>query len=112
MVTSETGRSELAVGGCKSVATFASSAAPELQKDGCVGCHSGANTTAKNALDLTSVGVNNGAACTQALAKVNLGDKAQSVLIQAPAGTHAHLGGKVGDIQAFTAAMMGWINNE
>jgi hypothetical protein len=112
MAPSETERSALAPGGCKSVATFTSSAAPELQKDGCVGCHSGANATAKNALDLTSVGTNDTAACSQALAKVNLANRAQSVIIQAPAGAHAHMGGKVDDAAVFTAALLGWINNE
>src|ERR1700677_4324414 len=95
MVTSEGERSASAASGCKSVATFTSSAAPELQKDGCLGCHSGANATAKSALDLTSVGTNDTVACAQALAKVNLANKAQSVIIQAPAGTHAPMGGKV-----------------
>ena len=102
----------MASGGCKSVATFTSSAVPALQKDGCVGCHSGANASAKSALDLTSVGTNDTAACAQALAKVNLTNKAQSMIIQAPAGTHAHAGGKVDDTQAFTAALLGWMNNE
>jgi len=102
----------LANGGCKSVATFTSSAAPELQKDGCVGCHSGSNARAKSALDLTSVGTNDAAACTQALTKVNLANKTQSILIQSPAGARAHLGGKVDDPQIFTAAMLGWINSE
>jgi len=112
MVPSAVERSALAPGGCKSVATFTSSAAPALQKDGCVGCHSGANATAKNALDLASVGTNDTAACAQALAKVNLANKAQSVIIQAPAGAHAHMGGKVDDAAVFTAALLGWINNE
>ncbi len=112
MVTSEGERSAIGAGGCKSVATFTSSAVPELQKDGCVGCHSGANATAKSALDLTSVGTNDTAACAQALAKVNLANKAQSVIIQAPAGAHAHMGGKVDDAAVFTAALIGWINNE
>ena len=60
----------------------------------------------------TSVGTNDAAACAQALAKVNLTNKAQSILIQAPAGTHSHLGGKVEDPQAYTAALLGWMNNE
>jgi hypothetical protein len=101
-----------ATGGCKSVATFTSSAAPELQEDGCVGCHSGANATARRALDLTAVGTNDTAACAQALAKVDLANKAQSTIIQAPAGTHPHMGGKVDDTAVFTAAILGWINNE
>jgi hypothetical protein len=99
-------------GGCKSVATFTSSAVPALQKDGCVACHSASNATARAALDLTSVGTNDAAACAQALTKVNLTNKAQSILIQAPAGTHSHLGGKVEDPQAYTAALLGWMNNE
>jgi len=102
----------LAAGACKSVATFTSSAVPALQKDGCTGCHSRASGSAKGALDLTDVGTNDAAACAQVLAKVNLANRAQSAIIQAPAGAQSHMGGKVHDPQAFTAAMLGWINNE
>jgi len=110
MVTFEAERSAFAAGGCKSVASFTSSAAPELQKDACVGCHSG--PTAKGAFDLSSIGTDNAAACAQALTKVNLANKAQSIIIRAPTGTHPHMGGKVEDTQAFTAAVLGWMNNE
>jgi hypothetical protein len=98
--------------GCKSVAAFVSTAVPELQKDGCSGCHAGSNATATGALDLSSLGRDNAAACAQALNKVDLTNKLESPLIQAPAGTQTHMGGKVADTQGFTAALLGWINNE
>jgi hypothetical protein len=99
-------------GGCKSVTTFISSAVPELQKDGCSGCHAGTSATATGALDLSSLGKDYGAACAQALNKVDLTNKLESALIQAPAGTQTHMGGKVADTQGFTAAVLGWVNNE
>ncbi len=99
-------------GACTSVATFTSSAAPQLQKDGCAGCHGGADAPATAALDLTNLGKDNTAACSQALHDVNLANRPQSAIIQAAAGAQAHKGGKVPDSQAFTNALLGWINNE
>jgi hypothetical protein len=99
-------------GGCKSVATFTSSAVPELRKDGCIGCHGGGSATATGALDLTNVDKDNAAACTQALKAVNPTSKPQSAIIQAAAGAQAHVGGKVANAPAFTSALLGWINNE
>jgi hypothetical protein len=99
-------------GGCKSPTTFTSSAVPEIMTDGCLGCHAGSNGAATSALDLTQVGKDNTMACAQALNKVNLTNKPQSAIIQAPAGTLTHQGGKVQDTQNFTNAMLGWINNE
>jgi hypothetical protein len=101
-----------AAAGCKSVATFASSAVPELLKDGCTGCHAGASPGATGAFDLSSVGKDNAVACAKALGKVNLANKPQSAILQAAAGTLPHGGGKVTDTQPFTAALLGWINNE
>ena len=101
-----------APGACRSVATFTSSAAPQLQKDGCAGCHAGGDASATTALDLTNVGKDAAAACSQALRAVNLTNRPQSALIQAAAGAQAHKGGKVGDAQAFTSALLAWIDNE
>jgi len=99
-------------GGCKSVATFTSSAGPELRKEGCLGCHAGGEARATNALDLTGVGKDDAAACAQALKKVNLASKPQSAIIQAATGAQPHAGGKVSDPASFSAALLGWINNE
>jgi hypothetical protein len=102
----------MTTGGCKSVTTFTSSAEPEIKNDGCLGCHAGSNGAATSALDLTQVGKDDTMACAQALNKVNLTNKPQSAIIQAPAGNLTHQGGKVADTQPFTNAMLGWINNE
>ena len=99
-------------GACKSVATFTSSAAPQLQQDGCAGCHAGADAPATAAFNLTNLGKDNTAACSQALRDANLANRPQSAIIQAAAGAQAHKGGKVADTQAFTNALLGWINNE
>jgi len=101
-----------APGDCRSLPTFVSSAAPALTASGCTGCHGGADPAATHALDLSGVGKNNAATCALVLQKVNLADRSNSSLIQAPAGAQAHVGGKVPDTKAFTAAMLGWIKNE
>jgi hypothetical protein len=101
-----------AAGGCKSVEAFTSSAVPALQKNGCLGCHSGASAGATAALDLKSVGKDNTAACAQALTRVNLASKPQSSIIDAATGSLTHAGGKVADKPAFIASLLGWINKE
>jgi hypothetical protein len=83
-----------------------------MRKDGCMGCHAGTSPGATGVFNLTSVGKDDAAACAQALNKVNLSNKPQSAIIQAAAGTQAHEGGKVADTQAFTTALLGWVNNE
>ena len=75
-------------------------------------CHAGSNAGATIALDLTTVGKDNVAACAQALTKVSLENKPQSVIIKVAAGTQKHMGGKVADLWNYTTAMLGWINNE
>lgn len=99
-------------GGCKSVATFTSSAVPGIQKENCLTCHAGSNAGATSALDLSQLGKDNTMACAQALNKVTLSNKPQSPLIQAPAGNLTHQGGKVPDTAAYTTAITNWINNE
>jgi hypothetical protein len=99
-------------GGCKSVATFTSSAVPGIQKENCLTCHAGSNAGATGALDLSQLGKDNTMACAQALNKVTLSNKPQSPLIQAPAGNLTHQGGKVPDTAAYTTAITNWINNE
>ena len=83
-----------------------------LQKDGCAGCHAGSDASATAALDLTSVGKDNAAACSQALHAVDLANRPQSAIIQEAVGAQAHKGGTVADAQAFTSALLGWIANE
>ncbi len=99
-------------GGCKSVATFTSSAAPAITKDNCLSCHAGSNAGATGALDLSQLNKNDTMACAQALNKVTLANKAQSPIIQAPAGNLTHQGGKVADTAAYTTAITTWLNNE
>ena len=106
-------------GGCKSVATFTSSAVPALKLDlgngqTCLGCHGGGNDVAKNALDLSAVDANDAQACAQALNYVSLKDKANSQIIAVPTGGP---GGNTNHAiqtapQAFTDGMLGWIKNE
>jgi hypothetical protein len=97
---------------CKSVASFTASAAPQLQKEVCASCHGGTASAATAALDLTNIGKDNATACSQALRTVNLANRSQSALIQAVTGAQAHTGGRVPDPQAFTDALLAWINNE
>ena len=99
-------------GECKSLPTFVSSAVPVLRSAGCTGCHGGADPAAAHALDLSGIGKSNAATCALVLQKVNLADRPSRSLIQAPAGSQAHAGGKVPDTKAFTEAMLGWIKNE
>jgi hypothetical protein len=98
-------------GGCKSQATFDSSAVPAIQNNQCLTCHSGQNGTATSALDLTKLGTDRAAACAQALSKVNLANKPQSLIIVAPSGGGGHPY-TVADATAWRNAMLGWINNE
>jgi hypothetical protein len=99
-------------GACKSLALFTSSAAPALQKDGCLSCHAGTNPSATTALDLTKVGKNDQVACASVLGKVNLANKPQSSILQTVTGTGPHLGGKVADASSYTSALLVWINAE
>ncbi|MGO8996520.1 MAG: hypothetical protein ACLQVI_24665 [Polyangiaceae bacterium] len=99
-------------GGCKSTATFVSSAVPALQRDGCVDCHGGGDQPATKAFNLGSVGKDNAAACAESLKMVSTANPPQSAIIQAAAGAQKHEGGKVKDAAAFTAALLGWIAHE
>ena len=98
--------------GCKSVVTFTASAAPELRSAGCIGCHAGGMAGATSAFDLSKLGTDDAAACTQALKKVDPANKSQSAILKSPTGPVPHAGGKVADAASFTRAIRGWINNE
>jgi hypothetical protein len=102
---------DVPTGGCKSVATFTSSAVPAMQP--CRNCHS--NGAARNALDMSQIGTNDGAACAQALNKVDLQNKAQSRIITyitAPNTTHAGTRLQGDAATNYTQQMLGWINQE
>ncbi len=106
-------------GGCKSVATFTSSAVPAFKLDlgggqTCLGCHGGGNDVAVNAMDLTAVGTDDARACAQALNYVNTTDEPKSQIIQIPTGGP---GGNTNHAiqnapDAFTQGILGWIRNE
>ncbi len=98
-------------GGCKSVATFTSSAAPQLQSL-CVSCHGGGNAGATGAMDLSALANDKAKACAQALNKVNTANKAQSAIIVRPRPGSGHPGVNNFDQGTHDAAMLGWINNE
>jgi len=100
--------------GCKDVATFQSSAAPQLQQ--CLGCHAGNNAQATNALDLKALSgqVNYGTACSQARFKINFANKAASPIIVDPRDKLNNHPFQVpgGNAQAYTNGLMNWINKE
>lgn len=100
--------------GCKDVATFQSSAAPQLQQ--CLGCHAGNNAQATNALDLKALSgqVNYANACAQARFKINFGTKAASPIITTPRDKLNNHPFQVnaGNANAYTNGLMNWINKE
>jgi len=98
-------------GGCKSVATFTSSAAGPLTNQ-CRGCHGGANAGATGAMNLSALGTDNAAACAQALTKVTLANKPGSAIITRPRAGSGHPAVAGFNQAAHDAAMLGWINNE
>jgi cytochrome c553 len=108
------GGSEGGAGGCKSVATFQSSATPVLQGNTCLTCHQGQNPTATAALDLSKLTTDPPTACGQALAKINKADKPNSVLIKRPtvAGDGHPYAVPAGNVTAFSDGILGWANNE
>lgn len=103
--------------GCKSVATFQSSAAPELINT-CVGCHGGGNANATNAMDLSKLKgqIDYAGACQQALFKVNTANHAQSNILLAPLNGSGlnHNGGKPYGSTNSTGyqAILAWVNKE
>ncbi len=97
-------------GGCKSVTSFTANAVPAIQQNNCLNCHDqGGNGNAS--LDLSQVGKDDAKACAQALNRVNLGNKAQSAIIQAPTGGVAAHPFKNAS-GTYTTMMLAWMNNE
>lgn len=98
-----------AAGGCRSLATFVSSAKPQLQQ--CLGCH-GQNGPQRGAMDLTGLQTNDdAAACAQALNKINLTNKPASILLSRPKQGSGHPFA-VPNAGTYDAAINGWIANE
>jgi hypothetical protein len=118
--------------GCKSVATFKSSATPIFKaayvnvpvddagtsttKKSCFSCHGGDNPIAVAAMDLSALDSAPDAACGQALVRVNLSDKTKSSILLSPTGQPGgnpnHRTMDPGDVAAFTAGIKGWTDNE
>ncbi len=100
-------------GGCKSAATYVTSAVPAIQANTCLSCHAGQSPQATGALDMQKVNKDNTAACAQALTQVNRANKPLSNIIVAPTGggTHPYQVPAAGK-QGYIDAMLGWINNE
>lgn len=96
---------------CKALQAFIDNAKPQLQGNGCLDCH-GDGGNGQATMDLSQLDQDDAQACEQALKKVNLANKAASLIIDSPAGARGHTGGKVGDPAGFTAAIRAWIDNE
>jgi hypothetical protein len=100
--------------GCKDVMDYQNSAAPQF--NACLGCHGGNNAMAQNALDMKALTnpINYGTACSQALFKVNLQNRAQSSIIVTPRDQLNNHPYKVPamNAQTFTNALLTWINKE
>jgi hypothetical protein len=117
-VSADAGEEAGGGGGCKNVPGFQSIAADFTGNESlnCVNCHGGSNANATSAMDLTALGggtPNYAAACAQALNKVNLANKPQSAIIQAPTGGINHAGGQIADKTGFTNDVLNkWLNGE
>jgi hypothetical protein len=98
-------------GGCKDVAGFTANAVPAIQANQCLNCHGSPGGSGYGSLDLTQVGVNDTAACAQALTRVNLANKPQSDILLAPTGGVAAHPFQQADAN-FKTMMLNWINNE
>jgi hypothetical protein len=98
-------------GGCKSVAAFVANAVPAIQQNQCLGCHGTTSGSGYSSLDLTQVGVDNAAACAQALTKVDLQTPAQSDIILAPTGQLANHPFQNASA-TYSSMMLAWISTE
>ncbi len=81
-----------------------------LQSDDARAIRPAADQSRTHALDLTTLGKDNTAACSQALHDVT--SRTDRAIIRAAAGAQAHKGGKVSDTQAFKSARLAWIDNK
>ena len=107
------------VASCTNPALFGSMVAPILRGGApatplnCTGCH-GNNGNGQGALDLSGIqngGTNFAATCAAVLNKVvkTPGSEATSMIIQKPAGTISHAGGKVADTATWTTDFTNFI---
>lgn len=103
---------------CKDVATFQSSAAPELINT-CVGCHGGGSAGAQSAMDLSALkggSPDYATACNQAHFKVNTTNHAMSNILLAPLSGSGltHGGGKPYGSTSSPGyvAIANWVNKE
>ncbi len=106
-----TGGEAGSAGGCKALAQYVADAVPAIKANQCLNCHQGENAGATASLDMTKVGVDNAAACAQALSKVDLTDPSNSLIILAPTGgvaAHPFQGASA----SFKTMMLAWITKE
>lgn len=106
-------------GACASVASFTSSARPQLLGN-CTSCHDGTNATATAALDMSripsAVGTDQAAACAQILTRVNLDDPDTSAIFLQPdpgmANGHDFKFDSTAELDFFRTALRRWIDAE
>lgn len=106
-------------GACASVASFTSSARPQLLGN-CTRCHDGTNATATAALDMTrvpsAVGADQTTACAQILTRVNLDDPDMSAIFQQPdpdvTNGHDFKFESAAELEFFRTALRRWIDTE
>jgi hypothetical protein len=98
-------------GGCKNVAGFTANAVPAIQANQCLNCHGSPTGSGYGSLDLTKVGIDDTAACAQALTRVNLTNKSQSDIILAPTGGVANHPFQNAS-STYATMMLTWINGE
>jgi mono/diheme cytochrome c family protein len=102
--------------GCKDVASFKANAEP-LFTQRCSGCHSGGNSQAKGALDMSALNTDSEAACVQIRYRVKPSDPPASQIFVTtnPQGNAAHpfkFGGDQGNYNTFVAGTSIWIAAE
>ncbi len=110
-------------GECTALDVFKQKASPAFQTDvplvdggtrSCFFCHSGGDDVAKNALDLSQLTTNPGAACAQARNYVNFADRGKSIIILNPTG-QANPSHPVQALQAsgpVVTAIRAWVDAE
>lgn len=103
-------------GGCKDVGSFSANAAG-LLKQNCQNCHGGNNPQAKGAVDMSALGSDDAAACSQVKNRVSPGNVGSSQLFITtdPGGNAAHpfkFGGDGGKFNAFKQSVSQWISAE
>jgi hypothetical protein len=103
--------------GCKSVATFTSSAVPAFQTNlgggtTCLTCHGGGDEVAMFAMDLSAVGTDNARACAQALHWADATNPQDSVLVRTPTGRSNPNHAIQSVPQSVVDGLVNWMRNE